>query len=558
MDEEKTLLEYDNVIPKPVFGFNYSTLMLFRCIRRKRAEQLLRGEIFFGSPKSWVEVEKNGNKGQGDLLEGVFLATHEDDSAALIQTLKADPTIEHFIQNGFLFFRRQAVLDLRCLCLYGLHDKCFQKSVGSNGKAHYSLKISKDYFGSFTEKKTREEAEKDDPSEQPVVVFIYNPHEFFNRVRSFLFSLDVKEEEIIISPVEYLNRYTVSLAAVPPPTELLLKDKFFESQSEVRIIINSTSPKYLDYMRTHNNTLSIGSLEDLAEIYEYYYEDMYLERLGSKRMKFSLPVVVHQQIQDMDFIELVDHLLRIMRGEVVLTGVPVDCDTLEKKLSPIADLFQSKFGVTLRFDANNRVSFENMSDEQHNQLQEKYRSELQCSQFDDQIDWLIKQGRFEEAKTKCINACMDKTLLGAACFGLGKIHAVQHNDGDAISAFQQAFGNDYKRVESLSRIAGVLFNQGEYEKAVGIYYSIQDEMGYDTKIWLNIGICYIHLQQYKKAIEVFDKGLSADNANAPLYYNKGVACFMVKDHKLAKTCMEKAIELDPTNEFYRQEYKKYF
>ena len=64
----------DIVIPKPVFGFDFSTLMLFRCLPRKYAEPFLQGRIYFGFPGDWIAKEENGNKGQGDLLEGVFLS----------------------------------------------------------------------------------------------------------------------------------------------------------------------------------------------------------------------------------------------------------------------------------------------------------------------------------------------------------------------------------------------------------------------------------------------------------------------------------------------------
>lgn len=548
----------NNVIRKPVFGFNFSTLMLFRCLPRKYAEPFLRGKIYFGSPEDWIAKEEDGNKGQGDILEGVFFSVLENDSSALVASLKADPTIEHFTHNGFLFFRRKSVLGLRCLCLYGLNDNSFQKTIGPNGKAHYSFKISKDYFSSFSETKTREDSEKVDKAEQPVVIFINNPHEFFSRVRAFLHSLDVKEEEIIISPVEYFDRYAVIVAAVPPPTELLLKDTFFAPQSEIRIIINSTSPKYIEYMRTHDNIINIGSLKDLAEVFENYYEDMYLERLGGKRMLFTLPNTIHENIRDMDFIELVDHLLRILRGEVVLTGVPAGWDTLEKQLKPIADLFHSKFGVTLHVDEQNRVSFRDMSDEQQQQIQERYKAELQSDQFNEQIDQLIKQGKIEQAKSKCLEACKEKMLLGVSQFCLGKLYALQRNYEEAVAAFQRSFDSDYKRVESLSGIAGVYFEQGKYEKAIEEYNSIQDEMGYDTKIWSNIGISYIHLKQYEKAIECFDKGIAKEKDNAFPYYNKGVACFMLKQLDQAKACMEKAIELDPSNDYYKREYSKCF
>ena len=53
----------------------FKTLMLFRCTKRKYAEDFVSGKIYFGCPQKWIDIEKKGNKGQGDILEGVFFAT---------------------------------------------------------------------------------------------------------------------------------------------------------------------------------------------------------------------------------------------------------------------------------------------------------------------------------------------------------------------------------------------------------------------------------------------------------------------------------------------------
>lgn len=69
---------------------------VFRCIRRDRAEQLQRGEIYLGSPRQWINLEKGGHKGQGDILEGVFLSVQANDSSTFIKDLKANSSIEFF------------------------------------------------------------------------------------------------------------------------------------------------------------------------------------------------------------------------------------------------------------------------------------------------------------------------------------------------------------------------------------------------------------------------------------------------------------------------------
>ena len=556
MDREET--ELRNVMPKPVFEFNFSILMLFRCLRRERAEQFQNGEVYFGSPQQWVNWGTKGLIGQGDILEGTFLSTQTDDNSELICNLKKDPDLEFFDQNGFTFFRRKSILDLRCLCLYGLRNDVFQKEIAVNGQAKYHAQVSKKYFSTFAENKTREEFEAANPKDQSVVVLISNPSLFFYRIRTFLLSLGVKEEEIIISPVEYLDKYVRLLAAVPPPKELLLKDLSFKKQSEVRIIINSSSPKYLEYMRQHNNILSVGSLADITEIYDNYYDDMSVERWGNRSLMISLPKSNTAHVNDFSFSELEDLLLNILRGTVKITGVDENLSTWDEKLKYLSDLFYSKYGVQLHVDEDRNVFMYNLSPELLEQSHEKHKKAEESRRFEIKIEDLIKAGKNDEAFSECLGSIEDSLVCGIANYYLGKIYLMRGQFEEAVETFYKSYLYDYKRIESLDGIASIYFQQTEYEKAIAMYNAIQDEKGYDDRIWCNIGICYIHLKQYNKAIEYFDKGISADKNDAFLFYNKGVSCYMMQQYDNAKRYMEEAIKLDPDNEFYRREYAKCF
>ena len=119
-----------------------------------------------------------------------------------------------------------------------------------------------------------------------------------------------------------------------------------------------------------------------------------------------------------------------------------------------------------------------------------------------------------------------------------------------------AFNCDYKRIESLDGIANVYYNQGKYLKAIEIYNSIQDEKGYDGYIWYNIGNCYLFLGQYEKAIENYDKAIGWNAEDSYAYYNKGDALFNLNDTQQAEVCRQKACEINPNNEYFKQEYKK--
>ena len=557
MDEGRSFRS-GNFIPKPVFGFDFSTLMLFRCTKREYAEQLCQGQIFFGAPQNWIEEEKRGNKGQGDLLEGVFLSTESNNDSSFIRDLKANSALEHFNHEGFTFFRRKSVLSLRCLCLYGLRDNAFQKEICPDGHAQYEAIIPKSYYSCFTDYKTREEYDRADLKEQPVVVFIRDQNAFFGRIQTFLRTLGVKEEEIIISPVEYLDKYSSMIVSVTPPKELLLKDKAFEAQSEVRVIINSSSPSYLAYMREHNNTIAVSSMEDITDIKDYYFDDMTVQRWGNNGLLYSLPVSKEFQIEEMDFFELEDLLLNILGGTVKLQGLPEEWDTWDKKLQYLSDVIFKKYGVLVHVDEEKNVFFSNMTPDLKERQKERHKPDIEKDRYSKRIEGLINDKRLDEARTECLSACTNKLLFGIANYYLGKICSVQNKNQEAISYFQLAYKSDYKRIESLSEIASIYFRQGDYLAAIEMYNVVQDEKGYDCRIWCNIGICYIRLKQYDKAIEFFDKGIGIDEKDSFPYYNKGVALFLSNQHEEARSCMEKAIELDPNNDFYKQEYQKCF
>ena len=63
-----------NVTLKPVLNSKYSTRIIFRCTKRKFAEGIKKGKLFFNTPDAWIKEEEQGNKGQGDKLEGTFFS----------------------------------------------------------------------------------------------------------------------------------------------------------------------------------------------------------------------------------------------------------------------------------------------------------------------------------------------------------------------------------------------------------------------------------------------------------------------------------------------------
>ncbi len=557
MTDDELAREF-NSSPIPLFQFGFSTIQLFRCTKREYAEQFCQGKLYFGSPADWVEMEKQGNRGQGDILEGVFFSCPEDESSQLVRCMKTDISLECFSHAGLLFFRRRRVLNLRCLCLYGLHDNTFKRVAEPTGKAYYQTTITRRYFASFSDCKSRDEYNAINRQEQPVVVLVHNPGLFFERVRTFLYCLDVNAEEIIISPVEYLDRGVRSFAQVQSPRELLIKDMAFQDQSEVRIIINSNSKKYLQYMKDHNNIIDIGSLEDITTIYDYYFDDMSIERWSGIGLMISRPEKREFNIRDMDFFELEDFLVSILRGTVKLTRVPENSKTWQEKLSLIIDLFKEKFGVIVVVDEDRHIYMYNLSQELLTESRIRYADEYASAEFEERINQICKQVNAQDALRECEKEYENKVLSGVAYYCAGEIKLKMEKYNEAVEAFNKAYERKYKTVDSLNGLAVSLFRLNLYREAIDAYTLIQDEVGYHQSIYDQIGKCYINLGEYEKAIEQFDKSISLNADNAVPYFNKGIAYYLLGNADMAKTCMQKAIELDPQNETYVEKYNSVF
>lgn len=107
----------------------FSTSIIFRCMPKKYANDFIKGKIRFSMPINWVKIEENGNRGQGDILEGVSLATYKQDNSSFIANLKKASEIDYFEKGNLVYFREKSVLNLYSLCFYALEDSRFKLST---------------------------------------------------------------------------------------------------------------------------------------------------------------------------------------------------------------------------------------------------------------------------------------------------------------------------------------------------------------------------------------------------------------------------------------------
>ena len=542
------------VKPKAVFDFNFSTILLFRCTRKKYAESFVRGEIFFNQPKNWIQYEKDGEKGRGDLLEGTFFSTNANDTSEFITKLKKDKSLNNFDYDGYTFFRRKGIEDLYSICFYGVNDNVFsEKTIDEKGKAHYVSRVDKSYFTDFSEDIKEEEYSQIEESEKPVVLFINNPHLFFEKIKNALKKVGVKEEEILISPVEYLDKKKVAISAVPYPMELFLKDKFYSNQSEIRIIINSNNEEFLKYMKENHNIINIGNIEDITDIYEYYFTDLLMERSSKNSIIFNLPKPINEPIEDMSLERLLALLYQVYKD---LIPQKLSDEEKSNAISSIEKCIKEKYNTTVYCD-NENITIYNPNEDVSKYLDELSKPNRIRNNYEDKLCNFINCSEYDAA-LKEIDNNNNEMLKGIGMFYRGKVYEKQKNYFKAIEIYTDCIKNEIKEDDALSARSNCYHMMKKYDLALQDLDLLQDKIGYNHQIYDNKGINYFCLNKLKEAIEELNKSIEFNPNNPRAYYNRSVVYYKLSDLKKAKEDIDIALKLDPQNEFYNREYNRFY
>ena len=246
-----------------------------------------------------------------------------------------------------------------------------------------------------------------------------------------------------------------------------------------------------------------------------------------------------------------------MCGTVKIIGIS-DGATWQEKLKIITDLFYKKYGVIVYVDENKRINMYNLSDDLIKKMDEYNHIPIERNKFEKIIIDMMRNNNNTDALKLCDNKREDKILKGVAYYYMGRIYKNMGKKEEAIEAFNKAYLQDYKPVESLDGIASVYFGNREYDKAIEMYEQIQDVKGYDPMIYANMSVCYMNGNNYSKAIECLNKAEAIDNSKAYIYYNRGFAYYKIKEYENAEKDMHRATILAPNNEHYISEYNRLF
>lgn len=547
MDKKENI---QDVRTKKVLDFDFSTIMLFRCTRRKFAQSFKEGKIYFNQPKNWIVEEINGNKGRGDILEGTFMAVYKDNYSE--STIKNEP-ITFIDANKLRHFRNKSIEDIYSLCFYGLNDNIFnKKSIDCEGKAHYTSFVKSEYFTDFSDGITKEAYSSINELEQPVVLFIKNPNKLLKKVKETLKKIGIKEEEIIISPIEYINKDEPYLLTVTYPKELLLKDMYYSEQNELRIIINSDDNIFVNYMNEHNNIIDIGNIEDIVEIYDYYFNDLVIEKTSKNSIMFNLPSPLYEDFENMELDRLIT-ILNLIDKELI----QIEADEYNKGKKELQEYIEGIIKEKYRIDVyyNRGELYIHDPDNLWKGYLEKY---WKSSLVEEKINSLIEKEEYEIAYKEIENISKDKKNSFLKNFFTAKIFEKKGEYLKAIEKYSWCIVEEKRLKEALFSRAVCYTKIKKDNLALEDWNKLQEIVGYKYEIYANKGINFMQLGKLDEAIKEFDKSIYLLEENDFAYYNRSVAYYMNKNYLQAKQDIQKALKYNPTNELYIDQYVKFY
>ena len=123
---------------------------------------------------------------------------------------------------------------------------------------------------------------------------------------------------------------------------------------------------------------------------------------------------------------------------------------------------------------------------------------------------------------------------------------------DALAVLENGYKNNPEDYGIISSYGVLLVKQGKLDEGIELLQKSLAIIDYYPEDWTYLGVAYGQKGEFGKALDCYEKALSLDDADAMIYYNKGLfhlSLFMQAksrpDHAQALECFKKAIELDP-------------
>ena len=118
--------------------------------------------------------------------------------------------------------------------------------------------------------------------------------------------------------------------------------------------------------------------------------------------------------------------------------------------------------------------------------------------------------------------------------------------------------NAYSNVDAgtISAQAQILIDEGKYEEVIEMMSKSIDAGASHEYLYFHRSLAYIELGKIIEAKSDLKQAIALNDQFAEAYYNLGVLSVREYDYESARQYIEKAVELQPNNDFYRPLYKQ--
>ena len=305
------------------------TFLLLKCLNYRYAKEFIEtGALYFSTIEKWSYQDGTS---RGDPLEGVYASQrgYNAELDSLLCSLRKCP-IEG-VYSGYTYYRSKEILAFRACCFCGLNSDIMNlaEQRAQDHRYHYRGKISKDYFRELFSNVTPDQVKCGDANDRPVVLII-KPDDFISLVKSTLLRMGVKESEIFIGPVQYINYRARPFMIGSEPQELFTKHLKYKEQNEVRIVIDTRRKEVKDLFDKANGVIKFGAIgKAIATLSEFYFEDMIIEERGNTLI-YNLATPVVYEINEVDDNSLVTIMCQALSDE--LPDSPMCIEAIEAEV----------------------------------------------------------------------------------------------------------------------------------------------------------------------------------------------------------------------------------
>lgn len=161
-------------------------------------------------------------------------------------------------------------------------------------------------------------------------------------------------------------------------------------------------------------------------------------------------------------------------------------------------------------------------------------------------------GKYEDSVALHSKLIDENAYNHMAWYNLGHAYTCLEKYDQALMAYEYTFLIKENFEYGYRDFAEILIAQNEFKKALGVLNEIKAKFDHDSELFLNIGQCYLHLEQYDQAFQCLIKAKEYDPLESKIYFLLGLSEMACLNYESAIYYLSIAIELDNHKEEYHE------